>query len=126
MTLFSYSSSCNPYLIQKILFELKLLSQGSIEQDHLPKNVKTIGFDKKINFSNELVKITIYDLLFTIAIYSLQNVNKHSSVMKNKHQNSLFTTRTVFPGFEPILYAGQKLGLIVKFFKTIFLVLARL
>ena len=127
MTLFSYSSSCNPYLIQKILFELKLLSQGSIEQDHLPKNVKTIGFDKKINFSNESVKITtIYDLLFTIAIYSLQNVNKHSSVMKNKHQNSLFTTRTVFPGFEPILYAGQKLGLIVKFFKTIFLVLARL
>ena len=83
MTLFSYSSSCNPYLIQKILFELKLLSQGSIEQDHLPKNVKTIGFDKKINFSNESVKITtIYDLLFTIAIYSLQNVNKHSSKMK--------------------------------------------
>ena len=82
MTLFSYSSSCNPYLIQKILFELKLLSQGSIEQDHLPKNVKTTGFDKKINFSNESVKVTIYDLLFTIAIYSLQNVNKHSSKMK--------------------------------------------
>ena len=80
MTFFSYSSSCNPYLIQKILFELKLLSQGSIEQDHLPKNVKTTGFDKNVSFSNESVKITtIYDLLFTIAIYSLQNVNKHSS-----------------------------------------------
>ena len=80
-----------------------------------------------INFSNESFKIlTIYDLLFTIAIYSLQNVNKHSSEMKNKHRNSLFTTRTVFPGLEPILYARQKLWLIAKFFKTIFLVLARL
>ena len=83
MTFFSYGSSCNPYLIQKILFELKLISQGSIEQDHLLKNVKTTGFDKKINFSNESVKITtIYGLLFAIAIYSLQNVNKHSSKMK--------------------------------------------
>ena len=63
-----------------------------------------------INFSNESVKIpTIYELLFTITIYYLQNVNKHSSEMKNKHQNSLFTTSTVFPGLEPILYAGQKL-----------------
>ena len=62
-----------------------------------------------ISFSNESVKIpTIYDLLFTIAIYSLQNVNKHSSEMKNKRQNSLFTTSTVFPSLEPFLYAGQK------------------
>ena len=77
-----------------------------------------------ISFSNESVKIpTIYDLLFTIAIYSLQNVNKHSSEMKNKHQNSLFTTSTVSPGLEAILYAGQKLWLIAKFFKKIFLVL---
>ena len=58
-----------------------------------------------INFSNESVKIpTIYELLFTIAIYYLQNVNKHSSEMKNKHQSSLFTTSIVFPGLEPILY----------------------
>ena len=63
-----------------------------------------------ISFSNESVKMpTIYDLLFTIAIYSLQNVNKHSSKMKNKHQNSLFTTSTVSPGLEAIFYAGQKL-----------------
>ena len=35
-----------------------------------------------INFSNESFKIpTIYDLLFIIAIYSLKNVNKHSSKM---------------------------------------------
>ena len=59
-----------------------------------------------INFSNESVKIpTIYELLFTITIYYLQNVNKHSSEMKNKHQNSLFTTSIVFPGLESILYA---------------------
>ena len=54
-------------------------------------------------------KLTIYDLLFIIVIYSLQNVNKQSSEMKNNHQNSLFTTSTVFPGLEHILYAGQKL-----------------
>ena len=39
--------------------------------------------------------------------------------MKNKRQNSLFTASAVFPGLEPILYAGQKLWLIVKFFKKI-------
>ena len=49
------------YLIQpfphpKILFELKLLFQRSIEQDHLSKNVKKFGSDKKINFSNECQK----------------------------------------------------------------------
>ena len=110
MTCFLYSSSCNPSLIQKILFELKLLSQSNIEQDHLSKNVKKIGYDKKISFSNESVKKkTIYDLLFSIAVYSLQNVNKQSSEMKNKHQNSLFTAITFFPGLEPILHAGQKL-----------------
>ena len=110
MTYFLYSSSYNPSVMQKIVFELKLVSQGSIEQDHLSKNVKKFGSDKKINISNESVKKpTIYDLLFIIAIYSLQNVNKQSSEMKNKRQNSLFTTSTVFPGLEPILYAGQKL-----------------
>ena len=61
----------------------------------------------------------------TIAIYSLQNVNKHSSEMKNKHQNSLYNKHS-FPGLEPILYTGQKLWLIAKFFKKIFLVLDRL
>ena len=41
--------------------------------------------------------------------------------MKNKHQNSLFSTSTVFPGLEPILYAGQKLWLTAKFFRKLFL-----
>ena len=122
LTHFLFSSSSNPSLIRKILFELKLLSQGSTEQDHLSKNVKKFGSDKKINFSNESVKKpTIFDLLFTTAIYSLQNVSKQFSEMKNKHQNSLFTTSTVFPG-EPILYTGQKLWLTAKFFRKSFLV----
>ena len=29
--------------------------------------------------------------------------------MENKHQNSLFTTSTAFPGLETILYVGQNL-----------------
>ena len=109
MTYLLYSSSYNPSFIQKILFELRLLSQGRFEQDHLSKNVKKFGYDEKINFSNESVKKpTIYDLLFIIAIYSLQNVNTQSSEMKNKHQNSLFTTSTVFPSSDPILFGGEK------------------
>ena len=91
--------------------------------DHPSKSVKKFGSNKKINFSNELVKKqTIYDLLFIIAIYSPQNVNKQSSEMKNKHQNSLFTTSTVFLGLEPILYAGQNLWLTAKLFRKLFLV----
>ena len=86
ITYFLYSSSYNPSLIQKTLFKLKLLFQGIIEQDHLSKNVKKFRSDKKINFSNESVKKPIIcDLLFIIAIYSLQNVNKQSSKMKNKY-----------------------------------------
>ena len=89
--LFLQSSSCNPSLIQKIFFELKQLSQGRIEKDHLSKNVLKIGSDKMINFSNESFKIpTIYDLLFIIAIYSLKNVNKHSSEMKISTKQSLY------------------------------------
>ena len=106
MIYFLYSSSYNPYnpsLIQKVLFELELLSQGIIEQDHLSKNVKKFRSDKKINFSNKSVKKPIiYDLLFIIAtFYCLQNVNKQCSEMKNKHQNSLFTTSTVFSVWSP-------------------------
>ena len=52
------------------------------------------------NFSNESdKKPTTYNLLLIIAFYSLQKVKKQSSAMKNKHQNSLFTTSTAFPGF---------------------------
>ena len=84
------------------------------------ERVKKLGLTKMINFSNESVKIpTIYDLLFTVAICSHQNFNKYSSKMKNKHQNSLFATSTVFPSLEPIFYAGQKLWLIGKSFKNV-------
>ena len=41
---------------------------------------------------------------------------------ENKHQNSLSSTSTVFPGLEPILYAGQNLCLTAKFFRKLFLV----
>ena len=61
-------------------------------------------------------------MLFIIAIYARQNVNKQFSKMENEHQNSLFTTSTVFPALEPILYAGQKLRLTAKFFRKLFLV----
>ena len=44
------SSSYNPSLIQKILFELNLLSQGSIEQDHPSKNEKKIRVSQKDQF----------------------------------------------------------------------------
>ena len=44
------------FLIQIILFESKLISQGSIKQDHLSKNVKTLESNKVINFSSESVK----------------------------------------------------------------------
>ena len=43
MNYFLSSSSYNPSLIQNTLFELKLLSQGSNEHDHLSKNVKKFG-----------------------------------------------------------------------------------
>ena len=75
MIYFLCSSSYNPSLNQNTL-EAKLLSQGSIEQDHLSKNVKNFGFNKNINFSTKSVKEpTVYDLLFIIATYSPQNVN---------------------------------------------------
>ena len=67
--------------MQKNLFELNLLSQGIIEQDYLSKNVKKIGSDKNINFSNESVKkTTTYDLIFINATYFLKNVNTQYSV----------------------------------------------
>ena len=74
-----------------------------------------------ISFSNESVKIpTIYDLLFTIAIYSLQNVNKHSSEMKNKHQNSLFTTSTVFPVWSLFCMQAKNYDVLPGFSKKYF------
>ena len=70
ITSFLYSSLCNTSFIQKTLFESNLLSQGSIEQDRLPKNVRNLRSNKKINFKIESVKKpTIYDLIFIIAIF---------------------------------------------------------
>ena len=79
MTYLLYSSLSNPSLIHKTLLESKFLSLSTIEQDHLPKNMKNFGFNGKINFSIESVKkVTLNDLLYIIAVYSLQNVNKHT------------------------------------------------
>ena len=110
-----------PFPDLKNLIWIKIAFSGQHEQNHLSKNVKKFGCDKKINLRNQSVKKpTIYDLLI-IGICSLQNVNKHSSEMKNKHQNSPFTTSTIFPGLEPILNAGQKLWLFAKFFRKLVL-----
>ena len=82
--------------------------------------MKKFESDKKINFSNESVqKPTIYDLFIT-AISSLQNVNEHSSEMKNKRQNSIFTTTTVFPSLEPILYQAKNYDLAPSFSENYF------
>ena len=75
MTYFWNSNSCNPSLIQKILFELKLLSQGSIEQDHLSNNVKKLGLTKRsvsvMNQSKKQQLMTCYlALQFIIFIWS--------------------------------------------------------
>ena len=72
-----------PFPDLKNLIWIKIAFSGQHEQNHLSKNVKKFGCDKKINLRNQSVKKpTIYDLLI-IGICSLQNVNKHSSEMKN-------------------------------------------
>ena len=74
---------------------------------------------------NQLKKPTIYELLFIITIYSLENVNKQPSEMKIYDQNSLFTANTIFPGLGPILTAGQKLLLTAVFFEKLLLLVKR-
>ena len=73
-------------------FASNLLSQGSIEQDNLPKNVKKIEFlgclikasISVLNVSSESAKqLTIFDLLFHIAICSPKNDNECPSEIKN-------------------------------------------
>ena len=83
-------SVCRCCILQKMLplnsmfcFYTAAHTTLSTLSDHLSKHVKNFGFNKKINFSNESVKkTTIYDFLFLIAIYFLQNVNKYISEMK--------------------------------------------
>ena len=77
------SSSYSPSLIQNTYFNQNYFLKGSVKS--LSENVKNFQSNKKINFSTESVKkSTIYDLLFITTIYYLQNVNKHSSEMKNQ------------------------------------------
>ena len=55
-----------------------MLSQGSIEQFHLSKDVKDLKSNKKINISTKSIKNPeIYDYLVIIVVYFLQNVNKY-------------------------------------------------
>ena len=78
MTCLLCSSLYNPSRIQNSLFESKMLSQGSIEQFHLSKNVKDLKSNKKINISTKSIKNPeIYDYLVIIVVYFLQNVNKY-------------------------------------------------
>ena len=66
--------------------------------DHLLKHAKNFGSNKKINFSNESVKkTTIYDFLFLIAIYFLQNVNKYISEMKIVNKQSFYSKHSFSP-----------------------------
>ena len=60
-------------------------------------------FNKTINFiiTESVKKPTIYDLLFLTGIYSLKNINKYPSEMKNLHQSSFFIVGVVFPNMEP-------------------------
>ena len=88
-------------------FASNLLSQGSIEQDYLSKNVKNsvLGvFNKNFNFSTESAKkSTIYDFLFLIALYSPKNDNKHPSETRNYHHGSHVIITKVFHCLGPIL-----------------------
>ena len=78
MTYFLSSSSYNHSLIQKILFKLKLLSQGSIEQDHLSKMWRNWGLAKRsisvMNQSkNQQFMICYSSLQFIVFKMSIHN-----------------------------------------------------
>ena len=62
-----------------------------------------------LNFSSESAKkLTLYDLLCLVPIYSPNSYNKHPSEIRNKHHNSHFTVTEVFLGWGPILREGLK------------------
>ena len=74
-----------------------------------------------ISFSNESVKIpTIYDLLFTIAIYSLQNVNKHSSEMKISTKIVFLQQEQFFPVWSLFCMQAKNYDLLASFSKQYF------
>ena len=115
--------SYNSPLFQNTLPELKLF-RVALNRTIYQKLWKVLCLTKRsASTMNQLKKTTIYELLFIITIYSLENVNKHSSEMKIYHQNSLFTANTIFLGLGPILTAGQKLWLTAMFFEKILLLL---
>ena len=102
------------YLIWiKIAFSGQHWTGRSIE-----KCEKKFGCDKKINFRNESVKknqqfMSNSSLQFIFFKMSINNPLKWKISTK---------ISIVFPGLEPILYAGQKLWLTAKFFRKLFLV----
>ena len=62
-------------------------------------------FNKIISFITELIKKpTIYDLLFLIGIYSLKNINKYQSEMKNQHQSSFLAVGWLAINFSRIFF----------------------
>ena len=62
-----------------------------------------------LNFSAELAKeLTLYGLLFPIAIYSPNNGNKYPSEMRNQHHNSQCILTEIFLGWGPILTTDLK------------------
>ena len=62
-----------------------------------------------LNFNTESgKKLTLYDLLFLIAIYYPNNDSKRPSKMRNQHHNSHFTVTKVFLGWGLILTTGKK------------------
>ena len=84
MTFFYTAAHTTPSRIRNTLFESKLLSQGSIEQDRLWKIVKNLGKTKRsISILNQLKNQQFYDLLFIIVIYFIHIVNEHPSEMQN-------------------------------------------
>ena len=90
----------------KIAFSGQHWTKSSIE------NCEKVKFGEKVNFSNESVKKqTNFDLLFMIAIYSPQNVNKQSSEMKNKHQNGILKEAQLLSVWGPFFIQAKNYDL---------------
>ena len=85
------------------------------------ERVKKLGLTKwSISVMNQLKYQQVMTCYCTIAIYSLQNINKHFSEMKNKHQNSLFTTSTVFPVWSLFCMQAKNYDVLPGFSKKYF------
>ena len=86
-----HNSENHPIKYHEQKFCIKFAFPGSIDQEYLSKHVKIqfLGVSIKmsipvLDFSTESAKeLTLYDLLFLIAIYSLNNDNRHPSEIRN-------------------------------------------